>query len=153
MARGKHLCNIRFFLACKFGALLILLLCLQFLPKNSHRVTVHRMTSVCYMCSSFRCSRNSTLVKHHFEERSYEPNFMYACHVEHCPRAFTLGSMYSSLSHVTRKHPNWKELLDQAPPITRPKPHNHQTPLLQPLEPEGDLEGGHDPHDINVMIP
>jgi hypothetical protein len=47
---------------------------------------------------------------------------MNAYHVEQCPRAFTLGSTYSSsLSHAARKHPNWKELLDQAPPITRPK--------------------------------
>ncbi len=80
------------------------------------------MASVCYMCNSFRCSTNSALVKHLFQVHSYEPNFMYACHVEQCPRAFTLGSTYSSfLSHAARKHPNWKELLDQAPPITRPK--------------------------------
>ena len=72
---------------------------------------------------------------------------MFACHVEHCPRAFTLGSTYSSfLTHVTRKHPNWKEILDQAPPITRAKPHNSQPPLL-PLEPQGDLENGHVPPD------
>ena len=108
------------------------------------------MASVCYMCNSFRCSTNSALVKHLFQVHSYEPNFMYACHVEHCPRAFTLGSTYSSfLSHATRKHPNWKELLDQAPPITRPKLNqsaNSSASFLE-CESQGEIESDDDQQD------
>ena len=45
---------------------------------------------------------------------------MFACQVDGCPRAFTFGSTYPSfLSHVTRKHPNWKDALDSRAPLTR----------------------------------
>ena len=74
---------------------------------------------------------------------------MYACHVEQCPRAFTLGSTYSSLSHATRKHPNWKELLDQAPPITKPKLNqsaNSSASFLE-CESQGEIESDNDQQD------
>jgi hypothetical protein len=86
---------------------------------------------------------------------------MYACHVEQCPRAFTLGSTYSSfLSHAARKHPNWKELLDQAPPITRPKlnqfSHNSSASFLE-HESQSEVESsidqqddGNDPMDFST---
>ena len=73
----------------------------------------------CYMCNHFQCSKNSCLVKHLFEVHSYEPNFTFACQVDHCPWSFTVGSKYASfLQHVSRKHPNWREKLDTSPPIT-----------------------------------
>ena len=84
-----------------------------------------------------------------FQVHSYEPNFMYACHVERCPHAFMLGSTYSSLSHATRNHPNWKELLDQAPPITRPKLNQSPNSSASFLECEsyGEIESNNDQQD------
>lgn len=55
---------------------------------------------------------------------------MYACQIDNCPRAFTLGSTYSSfVSHASRKHPNWRTTLNNAPPIKRLEP-------LLPMEPD-----------------
>ena len=77
---------------------------------------------------------------------------MYACHVEQYPRAFTLGSTYSSfVSHATRKHPNWKELLDQAPPITRPKLNQsaNSSASFPECESPGEIESDNDQQDDN----
>lgn len=69
------------------------------------------------------------MVKHLFEVHCYEPSFMYACNIDQCPRAFSLGSTYSSfLTHANRKHQNWRQVLDAATPIRR-----LQQPSLQPI--------------------
>ena len=92
------------------------------------------------MCSKFRCSTNTTLVKHLFEVHSYEPSFMYACQIDNCPRAFMLGSTYSSfISHASRKHPNWRKTLDNAPPIKRLLPLiPMETVATEPSESSGE---------------
>ena len=76
--------------------------------------------------------------------------------MEHCV-PLLYWSTYSSLSHVTHNHPNWKELLDQAPPITIPKPHcplpYHLLLPLEPAEPQSDLEDPRDPNDVNYDDP
>lgn len=45
-----------------------------------------------------------------FLSHSYEPNFNFKCGIANCLHSFKFGSSYSSWkSHVTRKHPTWKE--------------------------------------------
>ena len=46
-------------------------------------------------------------------------------------------------------YPYWKELLDQAPPLTIPKHHTSQTSLLHPLEPTEPHERAYNPNDVN----
>ena len=95
------------------------------------------------------------MVKHLFEVHCYEPSFMYACNIEQCPRAFSLGSTYSSfLSHANRKHPNWRQVLDATSPIRR-----LQQPCLQStieIESSNDDEndgGGDDDDHMDYSMP
>ena len=64
---------------------------------------------VCSRCS-FQCICRLQLIKHCFESHSYEPTFRVECGIRGCCHVFTFGATYSSFkTHASRKHPGWKE--------------------------------------------
>lgn len=57
----------------------------------------------------------SILLQHSFGVHSVEPSFRLVCGINGCMHCFTYGSTFSSFkSHASRKHPNWKERINEA---------------------------------------
>lgn len=70
----------------------------------------------CTLCP-FRCISRLQLIQHSFQTHSVEPTFHFVCGIKGCLHTFKIGATYSSFkSHASRKHPNWRDHLDELVP-------------------------------------
>ena len=83
-------------------------------------LTAEQSSKMVFSCSqcAFRCNFRLEFIKHIFSTHSTEPSFHFVCSIQGCPHSFKVGSTFSSFkSHASRKHPNWRQYVnDEASP-------------------------------------
>ena len=72
------------------------------------------MVLLCTLCS-YRSNNRMDLIRHNFATHSMEPSFRIVCGIKGCAHSFVFGSTFSSFkSHVSRKHPNWQQCVNES---------------------------------------